>query len=257
MTSRRNVLTIAVFSVLSLLFPPRTVQAAGAASEQTAGDVTSSTQVAVVVKISIPPGIDRAQIEAGMSKTVPLYQNLPGLIRKYFIISDDQKLGGIYLWQNRKTAEAWYSEDWRAQVMKKFGSPAELTYFDVPIAIEAIKPQKIASEQPSAGAAPSSKVAVLVEGPIPPGVSRAQIEAGMSKAVPLYQNLPGLMRKYFIISEDQKLGGIYLWENRKTAEAWYNESVVWHAGVSKTFGTRAEITYFDVPIVTEGLKSQQ
>src|SRR5260370_34107595 len=110
MTSRRNVLTIAVFSVLSLLFPPRTVQAAGAASEQTAGDVTSSTQVAVVVKISIPPGIDRAQIEAGMSQTVPLYQNLPGLIRKYFIISDDQKLGGIYLWQNRKIAEAWYNE---------------------------------------------------------------------------------------------------------------------------------------------------
>jgi len=105
------------------------------AAGQTVDNAASSPQVAVVVKIPIPAGLDRARLVAGMEKSVPKYQALPGLIRKYFTISDDQKFGGIYYWKSRSIAEAYYNDAWRANVVKKYGS-VEITYFDVPIAIE-------------------------------------------------------------------------------------------------------------------------
>ncbi len=105
-------------------------------SGKTATATEVSTQVAVVVRIPIPSGVDHTKIEGEMSKTVPYYKKLPGLIRKYFTISDDQKFGGIYLWESRKAAEAYYNEEWCAHVAKTYGSPAEVTYFSVPIVVE-------------------------------------------------------------------------------------------------------------------------
>jgi Putative mono-oxygenase ydhR len=106
------------------------------AAGQTADNAAPPTPVAVVTNYPIPPGLDRARIVAGMEKLAPKYQALPGLIRKYFTISKDQKfVGGIYLWKSRSLAEAYYNDAWRANVVKKYGS-VEITYFDVPIAIE-------------------------------------------------------------------------------------------------------------------------
>jgi Putative mono-oxygenase ydhR len=106
------------------------------AAGQPVADAPTSTLVAVVVKIPIPPGLARAKIVAAMEKQVPKYKALPGLVRKYFTLSDDQTFGGIYLWKSREIAEAYYNDAWRAGVLKRYGAPAEVTYFDVPIAIE-------------------------------------------------------------------------------------------------------------------------
>jgi hypothetical protein len=99
-------------------------------------DPAPQALVAVVVTIPIPAGLDRAKIVAGMEKTVPKYQALPGLVRKYFTISEDHRFGGIYLWKSREAAVAYYDDAWRARILKTYGAPAEVTYFDVPIAIE-------------------------------------------------------------------------------------------------------------------------
>jgi len=106
------------------------------AAAQAPADSAPPTPVAALVSIPIPAGFDRAKLVAAMKKTVPKYQALPGLIRKYFTISDDQKFGGIYLWKSRKAAEAYYNETWRAKALKAYGAPTEVSYFDVPIAIE-------------------------------------------------------------------------------------------------------------------------
>src|SRR5271167_4068870 len=113
------------------------------ASGQTAADAATSILVAVVVKIPIPQGVSSAQVVAGMVKTVPEYQKLPGLVRKYYTLTDDGKYGGIYLFESRKAAEDHFNDDWRANILKTRGAPAEVTYFDVPLAIEGPAAQKI------------------------------------------------------------------------------------------------------------------
>jgi hypothetical protein len=91
--------------------------------------------VATLVIVKTPPGVSRAMIEAGFAKAVPLYQKIPGLIRKYFTVND-AGFGGMYLWKNRAAAEAWYSAEWRARAKATYGVEPELTYFDSPLQID-------------------------------------------------------------------------------------------------------------------------
>lgn len=83
--------------------------------------------------------------------------------------------------------------------------------------------------------------------PVPASVTRAQIEAGFTASAPVYQNAPGLRRKWFLISGDGRIGGVYLWTDRAAADAFY--SAAWHDRVRKTYGQDASIRYFEAPVV--------
>ena len=61
--------------------------------------------VATLVVVKTPPGVTRAHIEGGFKASVPTYQKIPGLIRKYYTL-DDTGFGGVYLWKDRAAAEA-------------------------------------------------------------------------------------------------------------------------------------------------------
>jgi hypothetical protein len=91
--------------------------------------------VTTLVIVKTPAGVNRAMIEQGFIKSVPLYEKIPGLIRKYFTVND-AGFGGMYLWKNRASAEAWYSAAWRDQCKARFGTECQLTYFDTPLQIE-------------------------------------------------------------------------------------------------------------------------
>lgn len=96
----------------------------------------SAGPVAVLVAIPIPAQLDRPKLESLMGQTVPRYQKLPGLIRKYFTIGDDNRAGGMYLFASRAAAEAWFNDAWKAGVAKQWGAPASVSYFDVPFVVD-------------------------------------------------------------------------------------------------------------------------
>jgi hypothetical protein len=97
--------------------------------------LASDTPVTTLVVVKTPQGVTRAMIEQGFAKSVPLYEKIPGLIRKYFTVNEIG-FGGMYLWQNRASAEAWYSAAWREQCKARYGGECQLTYFDSPLQIE-------------------------------------------------------------------------------------------------------------------------
>lgn len=100
---------------------------------------TAPERVAVVVAIKTPPGVDAARLRAEFDKAAPRYQQIPGLIRKYFTIGDGS-FGGIYYWSSKAAADAWFNDAWRARVKATYGSAGEVTYFVVPLAIDGTKP---------------------------------------------------------------------------------------------------------------------
>lgn len=102
------------------------------ASAQT---VSTPMPVTVVVAVPTPAGLPRAKIEAGIRASVPTYRAVPGLLRKYFTIGQTD-FGGIYLFSSRGTADAWFNEAWRMRLLKTYGKPAVVTYYDVPLAID-------------------------------------------------------------------------------------------------------------------------
>jgi len=76
--------------------------------------------------------------------TAPKYKDLPGLIRKCYVIFDDgNAVGGIYLWESRKHAEAVYTEDWKQFVKEKYGSEPEITYLDTPVVVDNVSKEII------------------------------------------------------------------------------------------------------------------
>jgi hypothetical protein len=91
--------------------------------------------VTTIVMVKTPPGISREQIDIGFKQAIPLYQKVPGLVRKYFIVNADS-FGGMYLWKDRASAEAWYTEAWRAKAKATYGTEPQLTYFDSPVQLD-------------------------------------------------------------------------------------------------------------------------
>ncbi len=69
--------------------------------------------------------------------TVPRYQDVPGLFRKQYILSEDgSTVGGIYLWQSRAHADAMYTEAWRTFVREKYDTDPLVTYFETPVVVD-------------------------------------------------------------------------------------------------------------------------
>ena len=71
------------------------------------------------------------------SATAPRYREVPGLIRKYYLLSEDgHSVGGVYLWKSRSDAERMYSEEWRSFIKERYGAEPSVTYFASPVIVD-------------------------------------------------------------------------------------------------------------------------
>jgi hypothetical protein len=93
--------------------------------------------ITVIATYQLPTPITRDEARKIFLSTAPKYQGVPGLVRKYYILSQDESsVGGIYLWSSRVEADALYTESWRAFVREKYGTEPSLTYFDCPVVVD-------------------------------------------------------------------------------------------------------------------------
>ncbi|GGY10298.1 monooxygenase [Massilia dura] len=80
--------------------------------------------------------------------TAPTYQGVPGLFKKYYVLSEDGlTAGGVYLWNSRAEAEALYTEAWRTFVREKYGIEPVVTYFDSPVTVDNVAQRIVADER--------------------------------------------------------------------------------------------------------------
>jgi hypothetical protein len=69
--------------------------------------------------------------------TAPTYRNVPGLLRKHYVLSEDgRRAGGIYLWNSKEEALALYSAQWHSFVKGKYGCDAVVTFLDSPVFVD-------------------------------------------------------------------------------------------------------------------------
>jgi hypothetical protein len=127
---RRNIMQR--FLALALAFTAPLVPASPAMAE-----ARQDGSVTTMVVIKTPAGVSRQQLEAGFKQSVPLYESIPGLVRKYYIV-DGSSFGGVYLWKDRASAEAWYSEAWRAKAKATYGVEPQLVWFDTPLQLDRV-----------------------------------------------------------------------------------------------------------------------
>lgn len=93
--------------------------------------------ITTVVQFQMSKPITLEEATRRFESSAPKYQNLPGLIRKYYIRSQDGcTAGGIYLWQSRQVAEKVYNGEWQTRVEKLYDAKPEITWFDSPVVVD-------------------------------------------------------------------------------------------------------------------------
>ncbi|MEB2283108.1 MAG: hypothetical protein B6D46_03305 [Polyangiaceae bacterium UTPRO1] len=83
-----------------------------------------------IVRFPTPAGLTDAALHAVLSESVPRYQGIPGLHRKYFV-GNDAFSSGVYEWESRATAEAFYDDAWRQRLSAIYGAVPQVEFFDL------------------------------------------------------------------------------------------------------------------------------
>ncbi|MDM5180520.1 monooxygenase [Massilia sp. CCM 8695] len=93
--------------------------------------------IIAITAFALPTPITHGEARAIFLSTAPTYQDVPGLLRKHYVLSEDgATAGGVYVWNARADAEAMYTEAWRAFVREKYGTEPTVTYFDSPVLVD-------------------------------------------------------------------------------------------------------------------------
>jgi hypothetical protein len=93
--------------------------------------------ITALVRFKLPQPISRAKAREVFSSTAPKYTEIDGLIRKYYILSEDGgTAGGMYLWDSKKDADRLYTDEWEQFIFDKYGALPSVTYFETPVIVD-------------------------------------------------------------------------------------------------------------------------
>ena len=90
----------------------------------------------VVVQFDLPKRTEEQAVKGGTA-TAPTYRGLAerGLIRKDYL-NGETGTGGVYLWDSRESAEAWFTEELMVELTKRFGVRPRLTWYDTHVTVD-------------------------------------------------------------------------------------------------------------------------
>ena len=93
--------------------------------------------ITAFVQFKLPETLTRDEAKGIFEGTAPKYRSAQGLVRKYYLLSEDgSTAGGVYLWESREDAERLYTGDWQKFIFDKYGSKPSITYFESPVIVD-------------------------------------------------------------------------------------------------------------------------
>jgi len=93
----------------------------------------AKAQIPVVAFVTFPMAAtgDAQAFRKILEDAGPEYTRLPGLRRKYFLAGNGLA-GGVYEWDCRASAEAWFDTAWYEEMTTRYGARPEVQLFDSP-----------------------------------------------------------------------------------------------------------------------------
>ncbi len=93
--------------------------------------------ITAIVQFKLPQAITVEKGREIFSATAQKYQEIPGLIRKYYTLSRDGGMaGGVYLWDSQEAAERLYTEEWKNFIRERYGAEPSVIYFESPVVVD-------------------------------------------------------------------------------------------------------------------------
>lgn len=93
--------------------------------------------ITALVQFKLPQPISREKAREIFSSTAPKYKDMRGLVRKYYLLSQDSgTAGGVYLWNSLEDAERLYTDEWKKFIIDKYGTAPTVSYFECPVVVD-------------------------------------------------------------------------------------------------------------------------
>lgn len=91
----------------------------------------------IIVVVQIPVKRSREAAIANQTESAKTFRALAGkgLLRKDYI-NGEAGGGGIYYWESREAAEAWYTPELRRKMKEKFGVEPVITYYETYVRVD-------------------------------------------------------------------------------------------------------------------------
>lgn len=83
-----------------------------------------------IVRFPADPSLDPARLSNLIRESIPRFQGIPGLRRKVFI-GNDTTGGGVYEWDSRAAADAYFNETWTERMHDVYGAVPTVEFFDL------------------------------------------------------------------------------------------------------------------------------
>ena len=85
-------------------------------------------------------------MRAGFTQTAPAFHNVPGLIRKQFLLSaDGRTAGGVYLWEEEEAARNFMQQRVAPMIREKFQVEPTIEFYESPVLVDNGEPPKHAA----------------------------------------------------------------------------------------------------------------
>lgn len=93
--------------------------------------------IITLVQFQLPILLNIDEVQILFTQSASSFYHVPGLIQKYFLLSDDGKTaGGIYFWNCRKNAEQFYGDGFSESIAATFGTEPTIAYFESPVSVD-------------------------------------------------------------------------------------------------------------------------
>jgi hypothetical protein len=109
------------------------------------GHGEAQIMVTSITRFQLPPGVPTEAVKKGFLEVAPHFKQPSGLLRKYFLISEDRKTGGgVYLWNSMEQARTFSEGVLRQMIRDKFHLEPSIEYFDSPVVVDNLSSEIIA-----------------------------------------------------------------------------------------------------------------
>ena len=93
--------------------------------------------VTAIVRIPLSDGMTREAATAAFEASAPRYRGVRGLVRKYYLFSEEARTGGgVYVFESREDAERLHDDAWRASIRERYGAEPSIEMFESPVIVD-------------------------------------------------------------------------------------------------------------------------
>ena len=108
--------------------------------------------ITALVQFRLPQPVTREKAQQLFAASAPKYREASGLIRKYYLLSEDGgTAGGVYLWKTKRDAAELHTKEWENVIRERYGALPTVTYFESPVIVDNLTNEIISDGLESAG----------------------------------------------------------------------------------------------------------